>query len=493
MKLALARAQMKDADILLMDGPTNHMDVVNVQWLVDYVNNLKNTAKKVTVMQVSDDTGYLDKTCTNIINFETNRKLKFYIGNLSAFVAKRPECKSYFELKADKVKFVFPEPGFLEGVKDKSKAIVKMQGMAFQYPGATRPQLSEVTVQVSLSSRVACIGENGAGKSTMIKVLTGELEPTEGLVWKHPNLRLAYVAQHAFHHIEQHLEKTPVQYILWRYQTGEDREALNKVSREYTKEELAKMAEALIIDVKGEDGKITKVKKVIDRIAGRRKFKGELQYEVFFQGSSTGEWMARNALVKLGFEKKLQECDEKEAAAAGLVNRPLTTAGVRKHLEDLGLEAEYAEHTQMRGLSGGQKVKVVIAAAMWNNPHILVLDEPTNYLDRDSLAALAHAIKEFGGGVVVISHNCEFAENVCPEKWRVYDFKCHVEGQDWTAPREKIEWVQPTTQIDAFGNETKVKAPKKKLSRQEQKQKERRRKAKIAAGEPLSSDDEDDL
>merc|ERR1712216_693376 len=108
MRLALARAQMKDADILLMDGPTNHMDVTNVAWLVDYISNLKNTAKKVTVMQVSDDTGYLDKTCTNIINFETNRKLKFYIGNLSAFVAKRPECKSYFELKADKQKFGFP-------------------------------------------------------------------------------------------------------------------------------------------------------------------------------------------------------------------------------------------------------------------------------------------------------------------------------------------------------------------------------------------------
>merc|ERR1711918_65765 len=56
----------------------------------------------------------------------------------------------------------------------------------------------------------------------------------------------------------------------------------------------------------------------------------------------------------------------------------------------------------MGGLSLGQKVKVVIAAAMWNNPHILVLDEPTNYLDRDSLAALAHGITTFGGGVVVI-------------------------------------------------------------------------------------------
>merc|ERR1711998_643650 len=87
-----------------------------------------------------------------------------------------------------------------------------------------------------------------------------------------------------------------------------------------------------------------------------------------------------------------------------------------------------------------------------------------------------------------ISHNCEFAETVCPEKWRVYDFKNHVEGQDWNlaAGKEKIEIVQPTTQIDAFGNETKNK-----LSRQEQKQKERRRKAKIAAGEPLSSSDED--
>merc|ERR1711998_209711 len=393
------------------------------------------------------------------INFETNRKLKFYIGNLSAFVAKRPECKSYFELKADKQKFVFPEPGFLEGVKDKSKAIVKMNNMAFKYPGATRYQLSEVTVQVSLSSRVACIGENGAGKSTLIKVLTGEMEATEGTVWKHPNLRLAYVAQHAFHHIEQHLTKTPVQYILWRYQTGEDREALSKTSREYTAEELKKFSEALVMDVKGEDGKITKVERVIDRIQSRRKFKNEIQYEVFWQNLPSSEWIERTKLIKLGFE------------------------------------TEYGEHTQMRGLSGGQKVKVVIAAAMWNNPHILVLDEPTNYLDRDSLAALAVAIHEFGGGVVVISHNCEFAENVCPEKWRVYDFKNHVEGQDWggKGEREKVEWVQPTEQVDAFGNVTKVKNTKKKLSRQEQKQKERRRKAKIAAGEPLSSDDEDDL
>ena len=50
-------------------------------------------------------------------------------------------------------------------------------------------------------------------------------------------------------------------------------------------------------------------------------------------------------------------------------------------------------------------MKVVLAAAMWNSPHMLVLDEPTNYLDRESLGALAAAIKEYGGGVVMISHH----------------------------------------------------------------------------------------
>jgi elongation factor 3 len=74
--------------------------------------------------------------------------------------------------------------------------------LAHSYPGRADPTLEGVTLQCSLNSRVGVIGPNGAGKSTMIKLLTGELEPESGTVWKHPNLRLAYVAQHAFHHIE---------------------------------------------------------------------------------------------------------------------------------------------------------------------------------------------------------------------------------------------------------------------------------------------------
>lgn len=67
----------------------------------------------------------------------------------------------------------------------------------------------------------------------------GELEAESGLVWKHPNLRVAYVAQHAFHHIESHLDMTPNQYIQWRYATGEDRESLDKVSRKVRAEQPA--------------------------------------------------------------------------------------------------------------------------------------------------------------------------------------------------------------------------------------------------------------
>merc|ERR1712118_188752 len=104
----------------------------------------------------------------------------------------------------------------------------------------------------------------------------------------------------------------------------------------------------------------------------------------------------------------VQREDEKQAMMAGLQQKALTSEGVEKHLVDFGLEVEAASHTTIQSLSGGQKVKVVLGASMWLNPHILILDEPTNYLDRDGLGALTLAIKDFEGGVIIISHNKEF-------------------------------------------------------------------------------------
>merc|ERR1712167_429822 len=96
---------------------------------------------------------------------------------------------------------------------------------------------------------------------------------------------------------------------------------------------------------------------------------------------------------------------------------------------DFGLEPEQASHTLIKSLSGGQKVKVVLAASLWQNPHIVVLDEPTNYLDRDGLGALTLAINDFKGGVIIISHNKEFANAVSQEKWIMEKGNLRKEGE----------------------------------------------------------------
>ncbi len=83
-----------------------------------------------------------------------------------------------------------------------------------------------------------------------------------------------------------------------------------------------------------------------------------------------------------------------------------STLGTLPALQHLNCtDSSEAQSANRCCMTGGQKVKVVLAAAMWNCPHLLVLDEPTNYLDRDSLGALADSIKLFEGGVVMISHN----------------------------------------------------------------------------------------
>merc|ERR1712003_437567 len=495
MKLALARAMLQKADILLLDEPTNHLDVINVAWVKNYLNSLKD----VTSIIVSHDSGLLNDCCTNILQIE-NLKLHTFKGNLDEFVKIKPSARSYFSFTASKLKFSFPQPGPIEGVKSKGKALMKMAKCTFTYPGNEKPTLFDISVQVSLSSRVACVGENGAGKSTMIKLLVGEIEPQEGDVWKHPNARIAYVAQHAFHHIESHLDKTPNEYIRWRYANGgEDKESLVKVTMQFTPEEEKKQRTPYELQFTDPDsGKITKVKKVVAELVGGRKTNKakEYEYEVKYAGSTvdSGEYLPQKTLKKMGWEKAMKAVDLKIAQRSGLYIRPLSSKNVEQHLEDCGLEREFGTHYRMSALSGGQKVKVVLAASMWNQPHILILDEPTNYLDRESLGALAGAIEGYDGGVVMITHNNEFCSKLCPETWVMDAGHLETKGDaEWMLNQDtKIDQsVQITEVTDAAGNVTKLKQQQKKLSKKEEKQLVKKLKAKIKNGVPLESDEEE--
>lgn len=82
---------------------------------------------------------------------------------------KRPEAKSYYTLAATSVKFSFPPPSILLGIRSGTKAILKMSNGTFTYPGSAKPSMSNVSVGISLSSRVGIVGPNGAGSIFLIK------------------------------------------------------------------------------------------------------------------------------------------------------------------------------------------------------------------------------------------------------------------------------------------------------------------------------------
>ena len=159
----------------------------------------------------------------------------------------------------------------------------------------------------------------------------------------------------------------------------------------------------------------------------------------------------------------IEEKHEQIPMESLLGQRKLTTGEIQKHFDGFGLEAAFAQHTRMGALSGGQKVKVVLGAGLWNLPHIVILDEPTNFLDRDSLGALASAIKEFKGGIFMISHNAEFYEALCPEKWILESGRLTVMGAEWMEEVEKArkkaeKLAKKTLSFDKANAEAKVDA-----------------------------------
>ena len=184
--------------------------------------------------------------------------------------------------------------------------------------------------------------------------------------------------------------------------------------------------------------------------------------------------------------------DQRISNKLNMASRPLTQENVEKHLGDTGLEAEYASHYRIGALSGGQKVKVVLAAAMWDQPHILILDEPTNYLDRDSLGALADAIQCYEGGIIMITHNDAFCRQLCPERWVLEKGLLNTEGDiEWMekAAKQDVEFTQVDEIVDATGNEVKIKR-KKNLNSKEKKKLMKLIKQKISDGQDLDSDEE---
>ena len=203
----------------------------------------------------------------------------------------------------------------------------------------------DVNIKFSEGNCYGVIGANGAGKSTFLKILSGQLEPTSGEVTMSPGERLSFLEQDHFKYDENTVIDTVIMGNPRLYEIMKEKDAL------YAKE-----------DFTDEDGIRA----------------SELE----------GEFAEMNGW-------------EAESDAESLLN-------------GLGIETEY--HYSLVGeLTGSQKVKILLARALFGNPDILLLDEPTNHLDLDAIAWLEEFLINFENTIIVVSHDRYFLNKVCTQ------------------------------------------------------------------------------
>jgi len=244
MRLSLARCLMKPADLLLLDEPTNHLDMEAIFWLEKWLKSYPGS-----IILISHDREFLDAFVTHILHIE-QQKMALYPGNYTRFEQIRAQQlalqQAMYEKQQDKIGHMMAYVARFRAKASKAKqaqsrlnAIAKMDvvmqahvdspfSFAF-YPcpragnpllncekmsaGYTSqsPILSGINLILSPGARIALLGPNGEGKSTLIKTLTGELVPLSGMLTRSPHLKIGYYAQHQLDQLDCHL--SPLQTI----------------------------------------------------------------------------------------------------------------------------------------------------------------------------------------------------------------------------------------------------------------------------------------
>jgi len=420
-----------------------------VDWLSDYIVSIDQSS----VMVISHEPKFLNKVCTHVVAY-VDKKLEYTEGNFDAFAAAKGMTKDQldamlsgnlsFDTKvegeedeegdeaakkafaapvAGPPKLTFPIPGTVEGVKTGSKSVLEMKNASFRFSKDKDYFLKDISAKLSLGSRVAICGRNGCGKSTLMTLICSEMSPSEnkdgtfGEVWRHCNLRLAYMKQDHLKALGPFFDTSAFVYITDRFKDGYDGDLQRRLIDPEDDDE-ADRRNALA-------KKHGKYGLNVEDLVSRAKAGKEITYEVKWMGCDDPKQNTIEPLSKLltmGLSKVVIACDERIAAkAAGIDQRPLTRREISRHCEAFGIDEEMCCNRQIRGFSAGQKVRLSLAAMFWTKPHFIAIDEPTNYLDVETVDALAKALTNFRGGIVMIEPKTDFVERICNEKW-------HLEG-----------------------------------------------------------------
>lgn len=374
MRVALAKALFLQPSILLLDQPTNHLDLEACVWLEDYLA----TYPKILIV-ISHSQDFMNGVCTDMIVMQES-KLKYWSGNYDAYLKTRTEqetnqvkmykkqqaeiadikqfiasCGTYANLvrqaksrqkildkmEADGlIEIPYEEPMFrfkFTDAGDLAPPLISFSDVAFSYSGKKKDYLfKDINFGIHPSSRIVLVGPNGAGKSTLLKLIVGENPPTEGTIQTRSGLSIGRFHQHSAEVLD--LELSPVAYISGKYQA---RYPTNRLE----------------------------------------------------------EWRA-----------------------------VVGTYGIPKeyHLEPI------------KFLSDGLKTRLVFCEISLQRPHLLLFDEPTNAADMEMIDSMAEAIKDFNGGVVVISHDFRLLSQVAEEIW-VIDRGLNVWDGDITSYKASLK------------------------------------------------------
>ena len=349
MRVALAATLFAAPDLLLLDEPTNYLDLEGTLWLEDHLANYPRT-----VIVISHDRDLLETSVDQILHLDRG-KLTLYKGSYSSFEEQRATRElldakhakrqaderkrlqafvDRFKAKASKARQAQSRVKMLERMKPVTALVTQdVREIAFPQPekmlsppiiavddvsvgyDPKQPILNRVTLRIDTDDRIALLGANGNGKSTLVKLLAGRLPPFSGKVIRAEKLSVGYFAQHQVD--ELNLDASPYDHIR------------------------RLMPDAPESKVRGRAGAI-------------------------------------------GFSGK-------------------------------------AGDTLVKNLSGGEKARLLLGLATFFGPNMIILDEPTNHLDIDSRAALAEAINEFPGAVIMVSHDRYLIEACADQLWVVAD------------------------------------------------------------------------
>lgn len=348
-RVALAGVLFAAPDLLLLDEPTNYLDLEGAIWLENYLKRYPYTA-----LIVSHDRDFLNRAVTHILALE-NGKLSVFPGDYDGYERRRAEARAAteaqrarqearrrhmqafidrFRYKASKAKQaqsrlkalekmqmaeLAPEPRaqpfrFANPRPPMAPPLVRIVDADLGYE-EEKPVLRKVSLRIDQDDRIAILGPNGEGKSTLVKAIAGRLKPLAGNVYKHKKLDIAYFAQHQLDELKP--EQTPYDHV--------------------------------------------------------------------------------RALMPEGTEAQIR------AAAASL--------GFGPEKADVAVER----------LSGGEKARLLLGLIAFHGPHLIILDEPTNHLDIDARAALAEALGDYQGAVILITHDAHLAGTVADRLWLVKD------------------------------------------------------------------------